>query len=243
MPMNKFSQLMLATAASAFTSGCYFNSAGYFTHQAGYDATSLVQSVKTGESVLTDGAHYYIELERFRFEVPREVMYSAFDDEKQEKPVLTPTGEYELFEIPADFAMFLTGKETGPDKPAFMNRVANADEVKSTATTRMPIVAKPANYVELYKYKSPNAGWWYTAAVFDWICVDMPITCVQNSLVLVYGGVMLAVGAASVANEYKKATTPTIDYSSGSSSSSEPPPRTGLTPEQMASHAMHGQCS
>ena len=250
--MNKLIKLLLIVLAACSTTSCYFNSAGYFFQKAGYDATSTIQSVKPGENVMSDGTHYYVELERFRYGYPREIAYFLGDDEdsktkKKKEKQLIPTGEREVFEIPADFAMYLTGKATSPNKPSFMTRVPNPEQVKSLATSLSPIVAKPADHSEAYKYKSSNAALWYTAGAFDWLCVDLPVTCVQNSLVIGYIGLAIAYTGASAANEYKKATTP--DYSgslgSGSSSSSgDDRMRDYLKKQhQEASMMMEGKCS
>lgn len=39
-------------------------------------------------------------------------------------------------------------------------------------------------FTRLYKHTSSAAALWYTLGVFDWLCVDLPITCVENSLAL-----------------------------------------------------------
>ena len=212
--MKTLSQLILIVVAACFTTSCYFNSAGYFMQKADYKAVSVSLSAKQGDNVLTDGSRYYIHLDRYRWGKERRITLSKFNqNQKPREDGMHPTGEKDLFEIPADFAMYLTGQATSPNTPSFMNRIKEPEKVLSRATGKLPIVARPGLHIEVFDYTSPNAFWWYTAGVFDWLCVDLPVTCAQNAII---GGMFIAAAAADAENNRNNIST----YSSGSSSSS-----------------------
>lgn len=158
---------------------CYFNSAQHFTEQAGYKACSKVQDIKNGDVVYSDGTRYYVELPRYR--VGKKIYWQISSGAKDDRVVKEhPTGDKELFEVPQDFALYLTdpNAKTG-SVPTYMTRVKDPDEVKKRATTRLPIVYKPGEKTTTYKYSSPNAVWWWTGGVFSWLCVDLPLSCTE----------------------------------------------------------------
>ena len=72
---------------------------------------------------------------------------------------------------------------------------------------------------EVWQHRSSAAPWLYAAGVLDWLCVDLPITCVENALLIT--GCAAAIGGAmqSSANSYSSGSS-----SSGDSGSSYSPP-------------------
>lgn len=184
--------LLLLPLLSLFVlSGCYFNSAGILFTKAGYKASSNVADAKVGEVVYTNGANYYVELPRYRVGKPSKIQYSAFEDDRR-RVGLQPTGTTSLFQIPADFAKYLTGRASGPKTPSYLVQVKDASAIKGSATNMLPIVRSASPHRLDYQYSSPAAAWWYTAGVFDWLIVDLPVTCIENSLVLAIFYIMLA---------------------------------------------------
>ena len=180
--MNKYI-IPLAVVASLGLSSCYFNSAGHLFDKAGYSAKAKSEDAKPGQYVYTDGSKYYVELPRYRVGKPIKTQYSVGKkDDRQEK--VRATGGTDVFEIPADFAMYLTGQRKSPSTPSAMTRVEK-DIITTTATIKLPIVFPGGASSVDYKYSSGAAAWWYTAGIFDWLCVDLPITCVENSLATV----------------------------------------------------------
>lgn len=183
--MKKSHLVAGALTCSLLLNSCYFNSAGHIFDKASYQAASVTRELEANKNqvVYTDGEDYYVELTRFRMGDPVKTQYSAFDQESEDSaPKLEARGK-DMFQIPKDFAMYLTGKAKGPDVPKEMTRIENADWIKSSCTT-MPIVKNAGKYAEVWQQKSSAAPWLYMAGGLDWLCVDLPITLVENTLVV-----------------------------------------------------------
>ena len=170
-----------ALALCLFVNGCYFNSAGHLFTKAAYDASANSADTQLGKFVYMYGDEYFIELPRYRQGKKILTQYNAFSDDKRTVGP-QPTGEVSMFRIPADFAMFLTGRADAPSTPSYMVPVNNADEVKRG--TCMTITKQGASFTSEFKYSSPNAVWWYTAGVFEWLCVDLPVTITENAIAI-----------------------------------------------------------
>ena len=171
-------------------SGCYLNTGAYFYRNASYTARAEARTAKTGEQMLTDGTHYYLELERFYVGPQNEYFLSIFDigQKKQEKIIADPSGVKELFEIPEDYAMYLAGKGKKPAKPT-ITRVEDQKAARKAATNKLTIVAQPLAASAAYNYSAKTKALWYTAGVFETICVDIPMSCVATALAIVGGGI------------------------------------------------------
>lgn len=163
---------------------CYFNSAGHIVRAASYNATVDTGELKANSgSVYTDGVCYYVEMMRYRFEKPVTTQYSAFDtDSKPKTPQMTAM-ERQMYRIDADFADYLTGKSSsyGSSKPVPVSESKASIAARCNA---LPITRTASSTRHDYQHSSPGAFWLYTAAGFDWLCVDLPVTCVENSLVI-----------------------------------------------------------
>lgn len=226
--MKNMTLLIGALFGTAMLNSCYFNSAGHIFDKASYSARAFTSDLKADGShmVYADGDDYYVELPRYRMGAPVKTNYSIFDDEEEKNPQPQRKNATDVFQIPKDFAMYLTGKASGPKTPSSMTRVRNGDWIKNNCSA-MPIVRQAGNYSETFRYKSPNAPWLYTAGVLDWLCVDLPVTCVENALVIAAGAVMVAYEASSTYGEIESTINPakygkfeTSGSSGGSSSGS-----------------------
>lgn len=173
-------------------SSCYFNSAGHIVRAASYNAVVDVGDLKADTGyVYCDGSNYYVELMRYRFEKPVTTQYSVFDEDKTPKtPKMTPM-EKQMYRIDADFADYLTGKSNsyGNSRPVPVSE--SKEDIAARCTTRR-ITRSASSSRHDYRYSSPAAFWLYTAAGFDWLCVDLPMTCVENSLVIAGAATVVA---------------------------------------------------
>ncbi len=196
---------IVAMAATLGLSSCYFNSAGHLFDKAGYKAQVDSADAKVGQYVYTDGTNYYVQLPRYRYGKPIVTQMVVGEDKKE--AVAKKTGGVDVFTIPEDFAMYLIGKRNAPAAPSFMTK-ADENVIKTTATTQIPIVRDGGASKMEYRYSSPNKAWWYTAGVFEWLCVDLPITCVENALAISGFAVMLYVDTAQEYNKTKAKWAP-----------------------------------
>ena len=192
-------RFLLSILACLSVTGCYFNSAGDLIQRAGYEAGVNSEDAVAGKYVLTDGSDYYVELPRYMMEKEARIRYDITEKDTR-KPGPHKTGQSSLVQIPADFAMYLTGKAEGPTTPASMTPVKNESQVRRTATTRLPIVKKGDSSLQKFRYSSPNAPWLYTAAAFDWLCIDLPFTLIGNSLFIAFSPIIL-LGETELGNE------------------------------------------
>lgn len=165
-------------------SSCYFNSAGHIVRAASYNATVDTGELKADSGyVYSDGSNYYVEMMRYRFEKPVTTQYSAFDTDKTPQAPQMKAMERQMYRIDADFAAYLTGSSNSYGS----NRPVPVSESKSDIAarcTKQLITRSASSARHEYRYSSPSSFWLYTAAGFDWLCVDLPITCVENSLVV-----------------------------------------------------------
>ncbi len=173
---------------------CYFNSAGHLFEKASYHAAADMADLKPGSNIYTDGQNYYVELPRYRAGKPVRTQMAAFGQEQvSAKLVKEPEGESVVVSIPADYAMYLAGKSKSPSEPSFMVRVKEDIEDIKGRCQSIPAVRTPKESRCYFTYTSPAAAGWYTLGVLDWLCVDLPVTCVENSLMLC-GGFLFVMG-------------------------------------------------
>ena len=185
--MNTIHNIITRGTACALTaamlSNCYFNSAGHIFDKASYDALTTTADLRPGHTLYCDGGRYYVELPRYRWDYPVRTQYSAFEDKEERKKKLTKKNDYELVEIPEDYAMYLIGKRNQPTEPSFMKRIGNNTEAIKKRSQTYKIARTPKETLCHFHYNSPSSFGWYTLGVLDWLCVDLPITCTENAIV------------------------------------------------------------
>ena len=168
----------------SLNSCCWFNSAGAFFRQGSYDAQANVMDVAPGQYVYSDGSKYYVELPRYRVDKEYQLLYFLSDDEKERPVAVTRTSQKDLYQIPADFAMYLVGRVNYPDSPSGIKRVLpeDEDELRASLTQKYSIVRPKSgnSYRYSFEYNSPNAAWWYTGGVFEALCIDLPMSVALN---------------------------------------------------------------
>lgn len=163
---------------------CYFNSAEHIFDRAKYEAALSTYGISAnkGDKVYTDGKSYYIDVRMCRYDKPIRTQYDAFtqngtnDNEKRVSRVIMRTAE-----IPEDFAMYLMGKASTPKSPSYMKLAKS--KVKNKCQS-YPIVKTPEVVDVFFQYRSPGALGYYALGTLDWLCVDLPITCVENALAI-----------------------------------------------------------
>ncbi len=195
--INRFFSLpVLAPLALVSLESCYFNSAGHIFDKASHQEAMVTADIKPGTHVYRyPNDTYYVELPRYRYDKPIITQYPD-DDQGERKNRLTPIkGETVMAEIPKDYAMYLTGRASGPRTTPPLTTVRMTEEDKQSCSL-LPVVRKPETEVFRYPYKSPNALGWYTLGVLDWLCVDLPVTCLEN-------GLTVGVGAAYALSKIK----------------------------------------
>ncbi len=106
-----------------------------------------------------------MELPRYRVGKPIKTQYTVGEKDKRTVEVRA-TGGKDVFEIPSDFAMYLTGQKKSPSTPSSMAKV-DKSIITKTATTKLPIVFPGGASSLDYKYSSGAAAWWYTVGIFD----------------------------------------------------------------------------
>lgn len=186
---------------------CYFNSAGHLFTKAAYMASANSSDAQVGKQVYAYGGDYYVELPRYRVgkKVLTQYEYGRKDERKEEPQ---PTGDVMLFKIPADFAMYLTGRAQSPSVPNFMTPVADGSDIKKKADV-YTIVRQGGASSQKFNYTSPNAAWWYTAGVLDWLCIDLPVTITENALYMAFAVVAIAVADSSSSSRSNSSSTAT----------------------------------
>ena len=163
---------------------CYFNSTGSLIDKAQYEARANAADLNVSPNpvVYQNGSNYYIELPRYRYGHPVKLQYSVFDQESPMEASMEPRG-MGMYRISEEYARYLTGQGKKTDELFSMQEVANADEVKMLSR-RIPVVKKADDHMVAYSYESPNSGWLYAAVPFNWLLVDLPVTVVENAVIV-----------------------------------------------------------
>lgn len=187
---------MFAGMALPMLSSCYFNSAGHIVDAASHKARVYTEDISVGKTVFTDGNRYYIELPHYRYGKKITTQYNALDDEPSSNNAERTYKGMQMFEIPADYALYITGKSSSPVTLTYVRPVENGPEIKRFNS--LPVTRKPAEGTTDWEYKSPYAPLLYTACAFDWLIVDLPITLVENALMIT--GVTIALIAVAAEN-------------------------------------------
>lgn len=194
MKIRKTSSTILAALAfcSFALNSCYFNSAGFIADAASHRALMATNTITQGQFIYTDGTNYYLEMPHYRFDSPVRLQYKWLWD-KLNRDFYNIYEEYDtssrceeksgkvMIQVPADFARYLMGESNAAFKLDGNIKMAdNPDAIRNLP--RKPVVQLPELLTAQYDYTSPNSGWLYTAAAFDWLIVDLPITLTQNAL-------------------------------------------------------------
>ena len=162
---------------------CYFNSTGHIFDAASHNAAVKLSDVQVGQTVYSDGTDYYTYLPRYRYDTKVVTQYSAGGlRDSDGRKVLTNEQDQQFVKISPDLANYMRGVGSTPP----VGIVDAADEsLKDICTTSFTTTRSiPDSTPREYRYRSPSAPWLYTAGVFNWLCVDLPITCVENSLAI-----------------------------------------------------------
>lgn len=200
--------MVLAGMTLPTLNSCYFNSAGHIVDAASHPARVYAEDISVGKQVYTDGDSYYIELPHYRYGKKVVTQYNALDSDSSDSKAVRTYKGMQMFEIPADYAQYLMGKTKKPVSLSYVYPVKNGDAIKRYQS--YPVKVKPAADTADWKYNSPNAPWLYTACVFDWLIVDLPITLLENSLLVT--GVTLAILGSGADNTSYSDTSSTTTY-------------------------------
>ena len=163
---------------------CYFNSTGRLLDKAQYEARANTADLNVAPNpvVYQNGSNYYIELPRYRYGNPVKLQYSVFDQELPAEASLEPRGTG-VYRISKDFALYLTGQGKKPAEVISLQEVDNAEDVKMLSR-QIPVVQKADEHMVAYSYESPNSGWLYAAAPFNWLLVDLPVSVAENAVIV-----------------------------------------------------------
>lgn len=200
--------MVLAGMTLPTLNSCYFNSAGHIADAASHSARVYTEDISVGKQVYTDGDSYYIELPHYRYGKKVVTQYNALDSDSSDSEAVRTYKGMQMFEIPADYAQYLMGKTKKPVSLSYVYPVKNGDAIKRYQS--YPVKVKPVADTADWEYNSPNAPWLYTACVFDWLIVDLPITLIENSLLVT--GVTLAILGSGADNTSYSNTSSTTTY-------------------------------
>lgn len=173
---------LLMSACCLALSSCYFNSAGHIINSGSYMAKVNTNDAKPGQVIYQKGSRYYAELSRYRHDSKVITQYSVFE-QNTSKMDKSYQGK-QMCQIPEDYALYLTGQSDTSVIPAFLRPVDNDSEIKEKGT-KLPIVRQGEYKDKVFEYSSSAMPLLWSAAVLDWLCVDLPVTCVENALMVV----------------------------------------------------------
>ncbi len=181
--MTQMKRIILSVALLLALNSCYFNSTGHIFDAASHNAAVMTGLVKAGQTIWFDGSNYYIYLQRYRYDTKVITQYSAggLRDSDGEKR-LSNSGKEQFVKITPEMADYMRGISNKVP----VSTVEQADESikEKCSTTYTAVRAMPDDDLTEFRYRSSAAPWLYTAGVFNWLCVDLPITCVENSLAI-----------------------------------------------------------
>ncbi len=182
-PFPRTLLLLLAFSCSLLLNSCYFNSAGHIFDNASHTSAVFASDIEIGDYVYRweSNQNHYVELPRYRYDTPIITQYPDDDQGSNSRELTALKGETVMVRIPVEFANYLTGELWGTTTPSYMEPEDLSSTFKSRAT-QIPIVRKPEEYRHVFTYTSPNAAGWYMLGILDWLCIDLPITCLENCM-------------------------------------------------------------
>lgn len=179
--LTRMKKIILTLLVTLLTSGCYLNTASHISALGGYDAT--YKPNKEAPIVYKKESNYYIEMDRYK--KPIVTQYNLYKNQKP-RPLLENTGERDFFRIDSAYASYLMGG-AGAANPTVLERVKDSDDVDDILYSGEKIPTKNAVALEhKERWSSSVAPLWYSLAGLDWLCVDFPVTIVENTLSIYY---------------------------------------------------------
>lgn len=202
MTMNtKHTLTFLALAGTSFVlSSCYSNTSGMIFDKTSYNAGVKASDIKSGQTIYTDGKNYYTYVPRYRYDMPSYLVNfvgsyrnpditpednKIYVVKKSHEPEISEQGT-QLVQLQPDYARYLMGK--GPAPAASTLTAVDNDVLHKCIDREYTTMTGSDTTLQQFNYSSPNAFWLYTAGVFDFLCVDIPLTCIGNAWYFVGGG-------------------------------------------------------
>jgi ankyrin repeat protein len=167
---------MLALALNS----CYFNSSGHIFDAASHNAAVRPSDAKAGHKLWYDGHSYYTYLPRYRYDEKVVTQYSVGGvDDSDGKKHLTLTDDKQFVKLSPSLADYMLGKSQDSSGCAYP---ADADIADTCSTGYSVTQSVTDDRLCEFKYTSGAAPLWYTLGALNVVCVDIPVTCVENSL-------------------------------------------------------------
>lgn len=175
---------LLSVLLPMLLGSCYFNSTASLYDKAGYEARANTADLNAAARpvVYQNGVNYYIELPRYRYGTPLRMQHSLFEQSVPE-PACAEARGMAMYLIPKDFALYLTGQGPAVASVSGMKEVPDAEEIKMLSR-QIPVVKPAGENVVNYTYESPAAMWLRMVAPLNWLLVDVPVTVVENGVVV-----------------------------------------------------------
>lgn len=174
----KLRYLLLPLMGAAVLNSCWVNMTGNLLSDLHYKAGVNANDATKSQYVLTDGVNYYLELPRYKLDKEPADVWNIL--EKNDKKAPIEKYKKELIQIPSDYAAYLTGKASGPEKPSVMTRVENAADVRRKASTRLPIVNKPLVCWTEFDFKDPSPATTYALLPLSFV-LDVSLSAIGNA--------------------------------------------------------------
>ncbi len=189
------SLLLAATLALSSLNSCYFNSAGHLFDKASHKEAVNTFEMKPGHYLYynINNGYFFLELPRYKTAKPISTQYdplslcSNMSKIRYSEHIVKVPGERITVRISRKFAMYLLGEgDTSYHPTASDMAVVQNQELNKNLCQVYTIRRSPGSLIKNYTYQSPNRIGWVSLGVLDWLCVDLPITCVENSLALAF---------------------------------------------------------
>lgn len=173
---------------------CYYsNTSGHIWQQAAYESCVNISHARIGDSIYVVNSSYYIALPHCRYGKDLKYIVNRNAPEDTTKRP-HKTDKKDIVEIPEDFAMYLAGASTSPQKPSWVSTAKDPSIINKATKVYKVTQTTPISFNFTAPYTSPNAGTLYTLAIFDFLLVDIPLTVAFNC------GIAALYGAAAYAD-------------------------------------------
>ena len=190
---------MLALALNS----CYFNSSGHIFDAASHNAAVRPSDAKAGHKLWYDGHSYYTYLPRYRYDEKVVTQYSVGGvDDSDGKKHLTLTDDKQFVKLSPSLADYMLGKSQDCSGCAYP---ADADIADTCSTGYSVTQSVTDDRLCEFKYTSGAAPLWYTLGALNVVCVDIPVTCVENIFAIPCALLMATPGDVSVCSEFHQA--------------------------------------
>lgn len=172
---NIANALIAISVCIGLNSCCWFNSAGKICDVASHQAAVCASNAKR---VTVDAqGNYYVQMNHIFADYKRNLLLTNDTNiRKGERSIYDKSLQW--YRVNPEYGQYLTGIRSDKALITSLKPVSDSTALENSYTKT---IVQNHDQVFLYDHTSPNAGWMYLGAVFEFLCVDVPVSATMNA--------------------------------------------------------------